>query len=81
MIVYVRCNDCGETIDNAWAETCPKCGSANLQEIHEPEPGDDEYSAEDMRDDPEPPDDDDPHGITARNKWADEEYGLDDGTG
>ena len=29
----------------------------------------------------EPPDDDDPHGITARNKWADEEYGLDDGTG
>ena len=51
MIVYVRCNDCGELIDNAWAEICPKCDSVNLQEIHEPEPGDGEYSAEDMRDD------------------------------
>jgi hypothetical protein len=25
--------------------------------------------------------DDDPHGVTARNAWADEEYGLDDGCG
>ncbi len=52
-------------------DLCPFCGSLEIQELA------DDRDMQDYA----PPDDDDPHGITARNKWADEEYGLDDGTG